>query len=71
MKKTFGDWKIGVETLLRNKKRERESQTPLTKDQEIEEIDEVERLKNQFYKHCEDEISEIFKMVFLLKFKQI
>ena len=63
MKETFKRWKIGVETLLRNKKREREDDPELTKDQELEEIDEVERLKNQFYRHCEDEVSSVFKMV--------
>ena len=63
MRKSFKDWKIGVETLLRNKQRKREDDQILTKDQEIEEIEEVERLKNQFYKHCEDEISSVFKMV--------
>ena len=63
MKETFRNWQIGVETLLRNQHRKRTDHSVFTKDQELEEIKEVDRLKNQFYGQCQDQVNELFQMV--------
>lgn len=66
MKENFENWKKGVETLLRKKKREKENIKSLTKDEEEEEIQEYERMRTIFYSKTQKTTDLIFSNVILL-----